>query len=205
MLGADYSTKFSPWLAHGNVSPRSIHAQIEKYGQQRTSNKSTYWVVFELLWRDYFRWIPVLDQGLAISNHQMSLLRADSSSASTAIVCFTSVLLPLAHVNLKFLFVVSGMPSAGMVSQIRGCSGSRMMQSCCNAGRRDSQACRWSTPTCANCTRQVCFVVKILAALKIYAKICTIHRLHVQPRPPERGVLLSIGPGCGLAQGRRVV
>ena len=24
MLGADYSSKFAPWLAHGNLSPRTI-------------------------------------------------------------------------------------------------------------------------------------------------------------------------------------
>lgn len=53
MLGADYSTKFSPWLAHGCVSPRYIAAECRKYEEQRVENKSTYWVVFELLWRDY--------------------------------------------------------------------------------------------------------------------------------------------------------
>eukprot|EP00959_Pyramimonas_sp_CCMP1952_P144981 3035204-Pyramimonas_sp.AAC.1 len=25
MLGGDYSTKFAPWLAHGCISPRTIH------------------------------------------------------------------------------------------------------------------------------------------------------------------------------------
>jgi hypothetical protein len=28
MLGADYSTKFSPWLAHGCVTPRTIHDEV---------------------------------------------------------------------------------------------------------------------------------------------------------------------------------
>lgn len=28
MLGADYSTKFSPWLAHGCLSPRTIHDEV---------------------------------------------------------------------------------------------------------------------------------------------------------------------------------
>ena len=54
MLGADYSTKFSPWLAHGTVSPRFIAKECQRYEQERgIQNKSTYWVVFELLWRDY--------------------------------------------------------------------------------------------------------------------------------------------------------
>ncbi|KAK9807390.1 hypothetical protein WJX73_010925 [Symbiochloris irregularis] len=56
MLGPDYSTKFSAWLAHGCLSPRTVHHELQKYQDQRTSNKSTYWVSFELTWRDYFRY-----------------------------------------------------------------------------------------------------------------------------------------------------
>ena len=55
MLGADYSTKFSPWLAHGCVSPRTIAMECRRYEEERVANKSTYWVVFELLWRDFFK------------------------------------------------------------------------------------------------------------------------------------------------------
>lgn len=55
MIGADYSTKFAPWLAHGNLSPRYIANECSKYEEQRVANKSTYWVVFELLWRDFFK------------------------------------------------------------------------------------------------------------------------------------------------------
>lgn len=55
MLGADYSSKFAPWLAHGCLSPRLVKQQCEEYERQRVQNKSTYWLVFELIWRDYFR------------------------------------------------------------------------------------------------------------------------------------------------------
>lgn len=55
MLGGDYSTKFAPWLAHGCLSPRTIYAEIQRYQQQRTKNKSTYWVIFELIWRDFYK------------------------------------------------------------------------------------------------------------------------------------------------------
>ncbi|MEC4982843.1 MAG: DASH family cryptochrome [Oscillatoria sp. PMC 1068.18] len=57
MLGADYSSKFSPWLAKGCLSPRYIYEQVQKYEQERVENDSTYWLIFELLWRDYFRFI----------------------------------------------------------------------------------------------------------------------------------------------------
>ncbi|KAH8938390.1 hypothetical protein BDL97_16G079800 [Sphagnum fallax] len=59
MLGADYSTKFSPWLAHGCITPRTIHDEVKRYEQERVANDSTYWVLFELIWRDYFRFISV--------------------------------------------------------------------------------------------------------------------------------------------------
>lgn len=39
--------------------------QIRKYEAQRGSNKSTYWVIFELIWRDYFRFYA-LKHGNAI-------------------------------------------------------------------------------------------------------------------------------------------
>ena len=57
LLGADYSTKFSAWLANGSLSPRVVHQQVQAYEAERTKNKSTYWLTFELLWRDYFRFI----------------------------------------------------------------------------------------------------------------------------------------------------
>jgi deoxyribodipyrimidine photolyase len=55
MLGGDYSTKFAAWMAAGCLSPRTIYHELKKYEAQRTANKSTYWVVFELIWRDFFR------------------------------------------------------------------------------------------------------------------------------------------------------
>jgi deoxyribodipyrimidine photo-lyase len=57
MLGADYSSKFSPWLANGSLSARTIVAEIQRYEQQRIKNDSTYWLLFELTWRDYFRFV----------------------------------------------------------------------------------------------------------------------------------------------------
>lgn len=59
LLGANYSTKFSPWLALGCLSPRRIYAEIKRYEQKRISNASTYWLYFELLWRDYFQFVAM--------------------------------------------------------------------------------------------------------------------------------------------------
>lgn len=59
MLGPDYSSKFSPWLALGCLSPRYIYEEVQCYEEERIGNDSTYWLVFELLWRDYFRFVCV--------------------------------------------------------------------------------------------------------------------------------------------------
>ncbi|XP_077992181.1 cryptochrome DASH-like [Glandiceps talaboti] len=59
MISADYSTKFSAWLALGCISPRKIYEEIRRYERERTSNQSTYWVIFELLWRDYFKFVAL--------------------------------------------------------------------------------------------------------------------------------------------------
>nr|WP_294899894.1 DASH family cryptochrome [uncultured Pedobacter sp.] len=57
LIGADYSTKFSPWLADGCLSPRAIYWEVKNYEKERGANDSTYWLIFELLWRDYFRFM----------------------------------------------------------------------------------------------------------------------------------------------------
>ncbi|HET9240807.1 MAG TPA: DASH family cryptochrome [Oligoflexus sp.] len=57
MLNWDHSSKLSPWLAVGALSPRLIHAEIKRYESERIQNASTYWLYFELLWREYFHWI----------------------------------------------------------------------------------------------------------------------------------------------------
>ena len=55
LVGADYSSKFSPWLALGCISPRTIYFMVKEYELQNEANDSTYWLIFELIWRDYFR------------------------------------------------------------------------------------------------------------------------------------------------------
>lgn len=55
-LGMDYSSKFSPWMALGSLSPRKIYWQIKKYEEEVKRNISTWWLVFEVVWRDYFKY-----------------------------------------------------------------------------------------------------------------------------------------------------
>ena len=57
LIGIDYSSKFSPWLALGCGSARSIAKQLSEYEVCHGANDGTYWLWFELLWRDYFRFL----------------------------------------------------------------------------------------------------------------------------------------------------
>ena len=50
------SSKFSPWLANGSLSAREVAETIAEYERSETKNESTYWLWFELLWREYFYW-----------------------------------------------------------------------------------------------------------------------------------------------------
>lgn len=57
LIGADYSSKFSAWIAMGCLSPREVYWEIKKYEQVHGAGDSTYSLFLELLWRDYFRYM----------------------------------------------------------------------------------------------------------------------------------------------------
>lgn len=65
LVGTDYSSKFSPWLANGSISARTIYWQVKEFESRHFKNQSTYWLIFELIWRDYFKYIS-LKHGNAI-------------------------------------------------------------------------------------------------------------------------------------------
>ncbi|KQT27610.1 DASH family cryptochrome [Chryseobacterium sp. Leaf405] len=52
--GLDYSSKLSPYLALGCISPREIFETVKEYEDKIKKNQSTWWLVFELVWRDFF-------------------------------------------------------------------------------------------------------------------------------------------------------
>lgn len=59
LLGIDYSAKLSTWLANGSLSAREIYWEVKEYEAQVEKNQSTYWLIFELIWRDYFKYISL--------------------------------------------------------------------------------------------------------------------------------------------------
>ena len=65
LIGPDYSSKLSPWLAWGCLSPVEVYEAILNYEEEFGANESSYWLVFELLWRDFFQF-TALHQGRRI-------------------------------------------------------------------------------------------------------------------------------------------
>ncbi len=57
MLNFNSSTKFSPYLSHGSLSVRKVYESIKDYEHTYGKNESTYFVIFELLWRDFFTFV----------------------------------------------------------------------------------------------------------------------------------------------------
>lgn len=59
LIGTDFSSKFSPWLANGSISARTIYWKIKQFEKEHYKNQSTYWLIFELIWRDYFKYVSL--------------------------------------------------------------------------------------------------------------------------------------------------
>ncbi|XP_062215641.1 blue-light photoreceptor PHR2-like [Phragmites australis] len=69
IYGANFSCKISPWLATGCLSPRFMYEELKKHATRAipsgaapkngdgTSDAGTNWLMFELLWRDFFRFV----------------------------------------------------------------------------------------------------------------------------------------------------
>jgi deoxyribodipyrimidine photo-lyase len=59
LIGGDYSSKLSAWLNLGCISPRKVYEEVKRYEAERLTNDSTYWLIFELIWRDYFIFVAL--------------------------------------------------------------------------------------------------------------------------------------------------
>lgn len=59
LVGTDFSSKFSPWLANGSISAKTIYWKVKQFEDQHYKNQSTYWLIFELIWRDYFKYVSL--------------------------------------------------------------------------------------------------------------------------------------------------
>lgn len=59
LVGTDYSSKLSAWLANGSISATQIYWEVKKFEKEVKKNQDTYWLIFELIWRDYFKYVSL--------------------------------------------------------------------------------------------------------------------------------------------------
>ncbi len=74
LIGSENTTKFSAWLdgisfqllnyiqlhvsirlSNGSLSPRKIFFELKRYENERGIPDVGYWIIFELLWHDFFQ------------------------------------------------------------------------------------------------------------------------------------------------------
>jgi deoxyribodipyrimidine photo-lyase len=55
LMGLDFSSKWSPWLATGALSPRRALEALRAFEAEHGASDSSCWLWFELLWRNHFR------------------------------------------------------------------------------------------------------------------------------------------------------
>lgn len=53
-MGANFSSKLSPWMANGSISAKYIYHQVKQFEEKKGHNESTKHFIDELFWRDFF-------------------------------------------------------------------------------------------------------------------------------------------------------
>ncbi|MGB0452989.1 MAG: FAD-binding domain-containing protein [Bacteriovoracaceae bacterium] len=59
LLGNNFSTRLSHLLNIGLIRSKDVIQLVSDYEKKNHANKSTYWIKFELLWREYFYWLYI--------------------------------------------------------------------------------------------------------------------------------------------------
>lgn len=59
LIGLDYSSKLSAWLANGSISAKTVYWEVKRFEKEVVKNEDTYWLIFELIWRDFFKYISL--------------------------------------------------------------------------------------------------------------------------------------------------
>lgn len=115
LIGSEYSSKFSPWLANGSLSARRVVAELRRHESQFGRNDSTHWLWLEMLWRDFFRWTLV--------RHGSALFQADGLKATArapqqidqrfSLWCQGRTGMPLVDANMRELVSTGFMSNRG--------------------------------------------------------------------------------------------
>jgi len=115
LVGVDYSSKLSAWLANGSVSARTIYWEVKKFEKEVVQNQDTYWLIFELIWRDYFKYVSLKHSNKIF--HLGGILRKDYEWGNSKIALkhwingFTQQ--PFVNANMKEIAKTGWMSNRG--------------------------------------------------------------------------------------------
>lgn len=56
-LDFEDSSKLSPWLSNGSLSPRRVYSELKRFEKEFHANESTHLLYTELLWRDFYHFL----------------------------------------------------------------------------------------------------------------------------------------------------
>lgn len=115
LLEKNDSSKFSPWLANGSLSARSLYGQVKKFEMEKGANESTYWMFFELLWRDYFKFLALQIGDRLFSRQGLSdrVISTDSDPRVFEAWCRGEVGVDFVDANMIELLVTGWMSNRG--------------------------------------------------------------------------------------------
>ena len=115
MLNFLDSSKLSPYLATGALSPRKIYWELKRFEQTIEKNVSTYWLWFELLWRDYFYFLHIKEGdgffSISGSSSQTALWEKNETYQRAILQAKTGY--PLVDANLMELYQTGWMSNRG--------------------------------------------------------------------------------------------
>ena len=115
MLNFEDSSKLSPALSLGLLSVRTIYASLKKVELTLKKNQSTYWLWFELLWRDYFYFLHLQVGRVMFFEYGIQNLKQpwhNNPNFVNAILNATTGY-PLIDANLKELYQTGWMSNRG--------------------------------------------------------------------------------------------
>ena len=113
--GFSNSSKLSPALSLGLLSPRWIYWQLKEVEATLKKNQSTYWLWFELLWRDYFYYLHLKakDRFFMLTGMMNRQIPWQQHHKSIEAVLNGTTGYPLVDANLKELFTTGWMSNRG--------------------------------------------------------------------------------------------
>ncbi|THU56527.1 hypothetical protein C4D60_Mb11t18160 [Musa balbisiana] len=93
IYGASFLSKISPWLAMGRAELKktatsTVSAASPKKNTADSENSGMNWLTFELLWRDFFRFIT---KKCSSTKKNLQIVLATACSGALALLCFSQL------------------------------------------------------------------------------------------------------------------